>query len=92
MVLFFILYNLGRLIYLKVNIFSGSYITIIINQNLTAYRQMEEGRTFLFNDALTLYLQLHGIGHMVKDHSVRERERNVLFNDALNIFYLRLYG
>ena len=22
----------------------------------------------------------------------RERERNVLFNDALNIFYLRLYG
>ena len=24
--------------------------------------------------------------------SVRERERNVLFNDALNTFYLRLYG
>ena len=23
---------------------------------------------------------------------VRERERNVLFNDALNTFYLRLYG
>ena len=23
---------------------------------------------------------------------VRERERNVLFNDALNAFYLRLYG
>ena len=22
----------------------------------------------------------------------RERERNVLFNDALNTFYLRLYG
>ena len=34
---------------------------------------------------------------MVKDHSdsekgVRERERDVLFNDALNTFYLRLYG
>ena len=31
---------------------------------------------------------------MVKDHSdsERERERNVLFNDALNTFYLRLYG
>ena len=27
---------------------------------------------------------------MVKDHS--DRERNVLFNDALNTFYLRLYG
>ena len=24
--------------------------------------------------------------------SRRERERNVLFNDALNTFYLRLYG
>ena len=23
---------------------------------------------------------------------IRERERNVLFNDALNTFYLRLYG
>ena len=23
---------------------------------------------------------------------VRERERNVLFNDALNTFYIRLYG
>ena len=30
---------------------------------------------------------------MVKDHSDSEkRERNVLFNDALNTFYLRLYG
>ena len=31
---------------------------------------------------------------MVKDHSdsERERERIVLFNDALNTFYLRLYG
>ena len=25
-------------------------------------------------------------------HGQRERERNVLFNDALNTFYLRLYG
>ena len=28
---------------------------------------------------------------MVKDHSAREEGR-VLFNDALNTFYLRLYG
>ena len=28
---------------------------------------------------------------MVKDHSGR-KEGNVLFNDALNTFYLRLYG
>ena len=26
------------------------------------------------------------------DHRTGERERNVLFNDALNTFYLRLYG
>ena len=29
---------------------------------------------------------------MVKDHSDSERERNVLFNDTLNTFYLQLYG
>ena len=30
---------------------------------------------------------------MVKDHSDSERkEANVLFNDTLNTFYLRLYG
>ena len=30
---------------------------------------------------------------MVKDHSDSERkEGNVLFNDTLNTFYLRLYG
>ena len=33
---------------------------------------MKEGN-FLFNDALnTFYLQLYGIRHIVKDHSVRE--------------------
>ena len=40
-------------------------------------------------------LQLYGVGHMVKDHSDSERgerERKVLFNDALNTFCLRLYG
>ena len=29
---------------------------------------------------------------VVEYWQVRERERNVLFNDALNIFYLWLYG
>ena len=27
-----------------------------------------------------------------RNQQIRERERNVLFNDALNTFYLRLYG
>ena len=35
---------------------------------------------------ILLFIQMiHGMGE-------RERERNVLFNDALNTFYLRLYG
>ena len=46
---------------------------------------------FLFNDTLNAcYLRLYGIRHMVKDHSDskgRRKERNVLFNDALNTFY-----
>ena len=29
---------------------------------------------------------------LVYQSDIRERERNVLFNDALNTFYLRLYG
>ena len=29
---------------------------------------------------------------MGRRNDPRERERNVLFNDALNTFYLRLYG
>ena len=29
---------------------------------------------------------------ILSDFNLRERERNVLFNDALNTFYLRLYG
>ena len=38
-------------------------------------------------------LRLYSVGCMVKDHSDNERkEGNVLFNDALNTFYLRLYG
>ena len=37
--------------------------------------------------------RLYDIRHRVKDLSDKERkEGNVLFNDALNTFYLRLYG
>ena len=36
----------------------------------------KEGRKCLYNDALnTFYLWLYGVGHMVKDHSVREETR-----------------
>ena len=36
-------------------------------------------------------LPLHGVRHMVEDHSDSEKG-NVLFNDAFNTFYLRLHG
>ena len=39
------------------------------------------------------YLQLYGVGHMVKYHTDSEKgERHFLFNDTLNTFYLQLYG
>ena len=57
------------------------------------HSESERGRKEIF------YLTTHSIhfiyGYMVKDHSESERGRkegNVLFNDTLNTFYLRLYG
>ena len=49
---------------------------------------------YLTTHSTHFILQLYGVGHMVKDHSDSERkEGNVLFNNALNMFYfLRLYG
>ena len=42
----------------------------------TASAGMKEGNV-LFNDRLnTFYLQLYGIGHMIKDHSDSEREKH----------------
>ena len=61
--------------------------------NLAHWGGRRKEGNVLFNDALdTFYLQLYGVGHMVKDHSDNERKGNALFNDALNTFYLRLYG
>ena len=34
----------------------------------------------------------HDCGHHVADGTIGRKEGNVLFNDALNTFYLRLYG
>ena len=35
---------------------------------------------------------VYDVGHIVNDHSDRRKEGNILFNDAINTFYLRLYG
>ena len=39
-----------------------------------------------------LALNMHVKHYDLTSPNARERERNVLFNDALNTFYLRLYG
>ena len=38
----------------------------------------------------TIYIETNMIGN--SEERALKRERNVLFNDALNTFYLRLYG
>ena len=53
--------------------------TILIVREETRCRHM--GYSFRLTARVLLYAQSH-----------RQRERNVLFNDTLNTFYLRLYG
>ena len=44
-------------------------------------------------EGLKYFVYGYAVSDMIKDHSDRmERKGNVLFNDALNTFYLRLYG
>ena len=67
-------------------------LTPILGQNRKGRKEM----FYLTTHSTHFILQLYGVRHMVKDHSDSERGRrkegNVLFNDALNIFYLWLYG
>ena len=49
--------------------------------------------TFLSSTTYLLtYSFYHVFSHISPFLLLREKERNVLFNDALNTFYLRLYG
>ena len=55
----------------------------------------KERRKYLTTHSTHFILRLYDVRHMVKDHPDNEKGRkvgNVLFNDALNTFYLRLYG
>ena len=49
----------------------------------------ETGRDIQLRGRISTY---DAVGHWIDTGQLRERERNVLFNDALNTFYLRLYG
>ena len=48
---------------------------------------------YLTTHSTHFILWLYGVRHMVKFvYKERMKEGNVLFNDTLNTFYLRLYG
>ena len=53
-------------------------------------------RVLLYTPSHRQYSTYHGLWYTSRGALAgtreRERERNVLFNDALNTFYLRLYG
>ena len=62
--------------------------------NTGIYRTMESIKlsyTPVEGEREMFYLTTHST-HFIYGYMERERERNVLFNDALNTFYLRLYG
>ena len=54
-------------------------------------------KNIINSDEICKYNQIHCCRYtwcqnLVTEGVIREREKNVLFNDALNTFYLRLYG
>ena len=71
---------------------------VLFNEALNTLYLRLYGRKEMFYLTMhpTHFIYGYMASDMVKDHSdsliVRKRERNVLFNDALNTFYLRLYG
>ena len=51
-----------------------AHIMIVVNDT-----KRKEGRKCLFNNTLnTFYIQLYGVGHMVKDHSDSEKGNPLL--------------
>ena len=53
---------------------------VLVVCDVTGRKEGRKEGNVLFNDTLnTVYLQLYGIGHMVKDHSDSDRGRNKMF-------------
>ena len=80
----------GFCIFLRSTLISGLTDLFLI---ICFLQRRKEGNV-LFNDALnTFYLQLYGVGHMVKDHSDSERgnpmlPHGLLFLISSKIFYM----
>ena len=62
------------------------YLTTHSTHFIYGYMERERER-----EREVFYLTTHST-HFIYGHMERERERSVLFNDALNTFYLRSYG
>ena len=68
------LINQPRWIFIRLilSVFEKSLVTLV--ESITVNVHMQRERNVLFNDALnTFYLRLHGVRHMVKDHSDSEK-------------------
>ena len=61
-------------------------LRVVVNQALSVCI-IANSINVILHDWFSKRMQMSFIGF-----EIRERERNVLFNDALNTFYLQLYG
>ena len=58
------------------------------NKNFSSINISQKNQLFCF----FIYIQKMSVYGVMSCWIMRESERNVLFNDALNTFYLQLYG
>ena len=80
----------------------GAHVSIDVEGNVSTPECVQQVNRFGGGNVMVWPRIHHGYcthgrcthGHHIsrRDHVASERERNVLFNDALNTFYLRLYG
>ena len=74
----------------------GRYLLYLLftstKNNILQQIQLGETCSYLICEECILSHYIRLLSQYLEEHSLRQRERNVLFNDALNTFYLRLYG
>ena len=68
-------------------------LVVLVVCDVTGRKEERKEMFYLMTHSTHFYLQLYGIGHMVKDHSDSERGRNKMFLMTHSThFYLQLYG
>ena len=72
---------------MKTELVDGNQLQITKNKRMTSYITKKDPPPQC--EHCQCFLTVHHI--LVECNNLAQRERNVLFNDALNTFYLRLY-